>query len=212
MSGCHVQIAFGPSKHEDPTRPVAAPQAEVAARSTGNASGLPASRPRNDAPDQSASTGRILAGTADSPPVSGGSRLTAGPKGRERRPAIQAAGLKSLTPAPDSSAAPPAILLDATETFEGDGKSGWQQPKPLPRDESTESSGETIAELDLAGVLYLAGAESWMVHLAAERVREAEADLDAAEAMWLPSLNAGVGWTKHDGQIQDTGGRVIDVS
>ena len=30
--------------------------------------------------------------------------------------------------------------------------------------------------------------------------------------MWLPSLNLGVGYTKHDGHIQATNGQVVDVS
>ena len=66
--------------------------------------------------------------------------------------------------------------------------------------------------IDLATALRLAGGESWDVHLAVEKVRQAYADLDAAKVLWLPSLLAGVGYTKHDGQIQDTRGDVIDVS
>jgi len=66
--------------------------------------------------------------------------------------------------------------------------------------------------IDLPTVLRLAGADNWGVQLASERVREAQSRLLAARALWLPSLNAGIGYTKHDGRIQATRGSVIDVS
>jgi outer membrane protein TolC len=66
--------------------------------------------------------------------------------------------------------------------------------------------------IDLPAVLRLAGASNWGVLLAAERVREAQARWDAAKVLWVPSLNAGVGYTKHDGKIQATQGEVIDAS
>eukprot|EP00913_Durusdinium_trenchii_P028414 g26642.t1 len=69
-----------------------------------------------------------------------------------------------------------------------------------------------IATLSLAEVLSTAGAENWAVQLAEERIHEASAKHQAAKVLWLPSLSAGIGYTKHDGQIQDTRGRVLDVS
>jgi outer membrane protein TolC len=66
--------------------------------------------------------------------------------------------------------------------------------------------------LDLATALRLAGANNLQIALAGERVREAEARLRGAEVLWLPSLNAGAGYNKHDGRIQDTQGQVIEVS
>jgi len=47
--------------------------------------------------------------------------------------------------------------------------------------------------------------------LAAERVRQAEARLQGARALWLPMLDAGIEYNRHEGQIQDTSGNVIDV-
>ena len=66
--------------------------------------------------------------------------------------------------------------------------------------------------VDLPTILRLAGGHHWAVQLAWERVNQAEADVDAAEVMWVPSLNVGVGATKHDGQIQGTNGQIVDVS
>jgi outer membrane protein TolC len=65
--------------------------------------------------------------------------------------------------------------------------------------------------IDLATALRLAGASNLQIALAAERVRQAQARLQGAEVLWLPSLNAGVGLTKHDGRLQDTQGTVLDA-
>jgi outer membrane protein TolC len=81
-------------------------------------------------------------------------------------------------------------------------------PKPLP------SAEEPIPEqlpIDLPTALRLAGANHLQIALAAERVREAQARLEGAKALWLPTLDAGVGYNSHAGQIQDTSGNVIDV-
>lgn len=81
---------------------------------------------------------------------------------------------------------------------------------PLPK-ENVEQGPEAFP-VDLPTVLRLAGGRNWAVQLAWERICEARADVQAAEAMWVPSLNLGIGATKHEGQIQSTTGEVIDVS
>jgi len=65
--------------------------------------------------------------------------------------------------------------------------------------------------VDLPTALRLAGANNLQIRLAAERVREAQAQSMAASSRWLPSLNAAVGFNKHVGRIQDTRGDVFDV-
>jgi outer membrane protein TolC len=45
-----------------------------------------------------------------------------------------------------------------------------------------------------------------------EQVREANAGLQAARVLWIPSIVAGVGYNKHDGRIQATEGDVLEVS
>jgi outer membrane protein TolC len=80
--------------------------------------------------------------------------------------------------------------------------------KPLPPGE------EAIADqlpIDLPTALRLAGANHLQIALAAERVRQAQARLEGARALWLPTLDGGVDYNRHEGQIQDTGGKVIDV-
>lgn len=66
--------------------------------------------------------------------------------------------------------------------------------------------------IDLPSALQPAGANNLQIALASERIRQSQARLQGAEAQWLPSLNLGVGYTRHDGRIQDTRGEVIDTS
>ncbi len=82
-------------------------------------------------------------------------------------------------------------------------------PKPVP---AVGPSPADRYPIDLATALRLAGANNLQIALAGERVREAQARLQGAEVLWLPSLNAGVGYNKHDGRVQDTRGEVIEAS
>ncbi len=66
--------------------------------------------------------------------------------------------------------------------------------------------------IDLATTLQLAGANNLQVALARARIAEAQAQFALARASWLPSLQAGAGYNRHDGQIQDTTGQVLEVS
>lgn len=66
--------------------------------------------------------------------------------------------------------------------------------------------------IDLASALGMAGGNAWTIQLARQRTMEVHADLDQAEAMWLPSLQFGVGWNKHDGRLQETRGTVLEAS
>ncbi len=97
----------------------------------------------------------------------------------------------------------------APDAHRGEGEPIFEETLLDPAPHGLEEDRYSI---DLPTVLRLAGAENWGVKLAYERICEAQANLDTAEVMWLPSLNLGIGYTKHDGQIQDTSGRIIDVS
>ncbi len=93
--------------------------------------------------------------------------------------------------------------------------SHWQEAVDEPSDSVFELeppdllSGENSHVIDLAGALALGGANSWEVSLARERFIEAQEKLREARALWLPSLRVGAGYTRHDGQIQDTSGPVF---
>src|SRR5258708_1523886 len=85
-----------------------------------------------------------------------------------------------------------------------------REPSPRPLTKGEEPIADQLP-IDLPTALRLAGADHLQIALAAERVRQAEARLEGAKALWLPTLDAGVGYNEHDGRIQDTGGSVIDV-
>jgi len=83
----------------------------------------------------------------------------------------------------------------------------------IPADRIIQSPNTaTDYPIDLTTTLRLAGANHLQVAIAAERIREARARLDQANVLWVPSVNVGVGYNRHDGPIQDTNGNVIDVS
>ena len=91
------------------------------------------------------------------------------------------------------------------------------QTVSLERIESTGGDGESLAAdadlypLNLTTALQLAGGNNLQIALAGERIQEAISKLNAAEVMWLPSLNAGVGFNSHTGKIQATDGSVVEV-
>ena len=62
--------------------------------------------------------------------------------------------------------------------------------------------------IDLPTALALGGASNLQIQIVRERVREAQSDLDKARVLWLPSLQAGLGYNRHDGRLQATEGVV----
>ena len=67
-------------------------------------------------------------------------------------------------------------------------------------------------DIDLASALGMAGGNAWTIQLARQKTVEAHADVQQAEALWLPTLQFGVGWNNHGGRIQATNGEVIEAS
>src|SRR5262249_36239281 len=80
-------------------------------------------------------------------------------------------------------------------------------PLPVPAD-----LGQAPQPIDLPTALRLADDQNPEIAFARERIREALAQQNRAEVLWLPHLEVGVNWTRHDGQIQATTGEVITVS
>ncbi len=82
---------------------------------------------------------------------------------------------------------------------------GLGPPEELP----TVESGRPIT---LLAVLEAVDRENPTVNLARVRVEEAYAQWDRAEALWLPSLRAGLNYNKHEGRIQDVLGSNVETS
>jgi outer membrane protein TolC len=75
-------------------------------------------------------------------------------------------------------------------------------------------SGADVAVLpiDLPTALRLVNASNPTIALARARVEEAYARLREAQVMWLPNLEAGPSYLRHDGILQTSRGEVIPVS
>ena len=66
--------------------------------------------------------------------------------------------------------------------------------------------------ITLSAALALANATPLDVQIADERVRAAAARFDRAKVQWLPNLNVGADYFRHDGRIQDIVGNVFTTS
>jgi outer membrane protein TolC len=126
-----------------------------------------------------------------------------------------AAATPNVVPAPPAESLSQPRQLDVTAPHSL-AASRPESPEPQPVAAASQATEHSVVQqhhpIDLPTVLRLAGANNWSIQLAMERVTAAQAQLDAAEALWLPTLNAGLGYTKHEGMIQATDGTVLDVS
>lgn len=77
-------------------------------------------------------------------------------------------------------------------------------PQPAPIDQPLP--------INLATALQLANVRPLDIAIAAQRLEIANAELRRAEVLWLPTLGLGPDYYRHDGRIQDVGGRMFDVS
>ncbi len=78
-------------------------------------------------------------------------------------------------------------------------------------EESTTGALERYP-IDLPTALRLARAQNYEIALARERINEALARLDQAQVLLLPSLTVGASYHKHEGQIQETSGTIVEAS
>lgn len=67
-------------------------------------------------------------------------------------------------------------------------------------------------DLNLPSALAMVGGQHPAVGFARWRVQEAYAQLAAAEALWLPSIQAGFSGRRHDGNYQAVDGDIVDVN
>lgn len=83
-------------------------------------------------------------------------------------------------------------------------------------DESEPSQSPTPVEdslrLNLPTALSMIGGEHPAVGLAQWKVQEAYARLDQANVLWLPSIQPGFSFDRHDGNLQPSDGSIVDVN
>ena len=75
-----------------------------------------------------------------------------------------------------------------------------------------QSTDAAPHQIDLPTALRLAGAQNLDVQIARERLREARANHEQAQMQFFPWISPGLGYKRHDGNIQDVTGNVFDAS
>jgi outer membrane protein TolC len=90
------------------------------------------------------------------------------------------------------------------------------EPTPLAPQPVAVSSPivdeRTQYPIDLPTTLSLIAGQNPEVGFAQWRVQEAYARLDQAQALWLPSIQVGVNYHRHDGNLQNIEGRIVDIN
>lgn len=85
-------------------------------------------------------------------------------------------------------------------------------PPPVPLAPPTPAAYDRPLPINLPTALQLASVRPLDVAIASERIRVAAAQLAQARVLWLPTIQTGVDYWRHDGRIQNVEGRVFDVS
>lgn len=113
--------------------------------------------------------------------------------------------VNDVQPNGESAAGDPPVSADETPvaTNGAASQAAANDESPLPPASFTFS---------LADVLSLADQQNPNVALARERINEAYARVDRAEALWLPSLRSGLNYNHHEGTIQDVAGNVFETT
>lgn len=90
-------------------------------------------------------------------------------------------------------------------------------PEPVVVDSMDHSSDLAIVpphtvQMNLPTALAMIDSQHPAVGLAQWRTREAYAALDQANVLWLPSIQAGFSFHRHDGNYQSSNGDIVDVN
>ena len=86
------------------------------------------------------------------------------------------------------------------------------ETRSIVRAQAAETLPPETFPISLEAALQLANVQNPDIGLARERINEALARQDRASALWLPNLQFGAEWLRHDGQIQRFNGEVHTVS
>jgi outer membrane protein TolC len=84
-------------------------------------------------------------------------------------------------------------------------------PTPLADDSDKAIEASNVTTMNLPSALAMVSGEHPVVGFARWRVQEAYAQLQSAEVMWLPSIQSGFSFRKHDGNYQAIDGSIVDV-
>jgi len=127
----------------------------------------------------------------------------------ERREQGEADALPAGAPPADVPVAKSPLATAPTQNDKPDLKEDEPSVRLGPSPPATKGKTERI---DLVAVLRLAGAESIDVKIYQQHLEAARADLATAGSKFLPDLNVGVVYRRHDGRIQETQGSILEAS
>ncbi len=90
---------------------------------------------------------------------------------------------------------------------------GAQEMLPPPQEapSAVEPSPGPTVQIDLGGALGQVAGQNPRVAFAQAQIQEAFARLQGAEVLWLPNINAGVSYNRHDGGLQQAEGQVDSI-
>ncbi len=121
---------------------------------------------------------------------------------------------------PDGDERPGGFVSLAEVVWESTAEEVEPAPEAVSSDETDPSGDIGVGDLefedrdavsiDLGTALAVATGRNPQVAFAQERIREALADVDSSEILWLPSLRAGLNYHARSGNIQNTEGRIIN--
>ncbi len=69
-----------------------------------------------------------------------------------------------------------------------------------------------LYQIDLPTALRLASAQNYKIAVAIEKIAEASAQVDRSKVLLLPTVAVGASYNRHEGQIQETNGNVLDIN
>ena len=78
--------------------------------------------------------------------------------------------------------------------------------------QTTDGMSSDTQSIDLTTALMLTTGKNPQIAFARARIEESLAQVDLANALKLPSIRAGLNYHKHEGQIQDVAGNIINTS
>lgn len=84
-----------------------------------------------------------------------------------------------------------------------------EQPQPPTIQPALPAASDTTLPINLPTALYLSNARPLLIAFARTAVEQAAARLQNANVLWLPNVNIGTDYYRHDGTDQTTEGRVI---
>ncbi|MEL6105796.1 MAG: TolC family protein [Planctomycetota bacterium] len=156
----------------------------------------------------------VPAGTQSDPKViSAAHRLPSKDEKTESIPAPKSTEAKHST----ASLKSPTATEPLSELSLGDAPSAVDA-LPTPEMTETVESAPSLpvaassVGLNLPSVLASIDCRHPVIGFAQWRVRQAYAELAQAEALWLPSIQAGVSFHRHDGNYQASNGDIVDVN